>query len=198
MTHIPKRCWNTENPLYIKYHDEEWGVPVHDDQKLFELLTLEGFQAGLTWELILKRRDALKKAFAGFDPKIIANYKKTDVDIILRNPNVIRNKAKVNAAVSNAQRFIEVQKEFGSFDKFIWQFVNGKTIDHSLKSMSDMQSETSESQVMSNELKRCGFKFVGPVICYAFMQAVGMVNDHLTFCFRYKEIQKSNLQQVHE
>jgi len=192
MQHLSTRCWSTQNPLYITYHDEEWGVPVHDDTKLFELLTLEGFQAGLTWELILIRREALKSAFAGFNPKTMAEFSETDAQDILNKPGVIRNKAKINAAIKNAQILLQIQNEFGSFDKFIWQFVNGKPLDQVLKAMSDMPAETDESREMSKELKRRGFKFVGPVICYAFMQAVGMVNDHLTSCFRYKQIQKTN------
>jgi len=190
------RCWSTQNPLYIRYHDEEWGVPVHDDKKLFELLTLEGFQAGLTWELILKRREALKNAFADFNPKILAEFSETDAKGILSKPGVIRNKAKTGAAINNAQRFLQIQNEFGSFDKFIWQFVNGKPLDQALKAMSDMPAETDASREMSKELKRRGFKFVGPVICYAFMQAVGMVNDHLTSCFRYKQIQKISKKRI--
>jgi DNA-3-methyladenine glycosylase I len=186
------RCWSTQNPLYIKYHDEEWGVPVHDDEKLFELLILEGFQAGLTWELILKRREALKKAFANFNPRIIAKFTSEEIENILKNPNVIRNKAKINAAINNAQRFIQIQNEFGSFSKFIWQFVNEKPINHGLASMSDMPAQTGESRAMSKELKKRGFKFVGPTICYAFMQGVGMVNDHLTSCFRHGQIQKTS------
>ena len=187
-----KRCWKTENPLHIKYHDEERGVPVYDDKKLFELLSLEAFQAGLTWELILKRRNALKKVFADFDPKIIADYTETAVSSILSNPTIIRNRAKIDATISNAQKFLEIQKEFGSFSRFVWRIVNEEPIDHGLKSMSDMPSETTESQAMSKELRRRGFKFVGPVICYAFMQAVGLVNYHLISCFRYKEIQRIN------
>jgi DNA-3-methyladenine glycosylase I len=192
MTPKLTRCWNTQNPLYIKYHDEEWGVPIHDDTKLFELLTLEGFQAGLTWELILKRRAALKKALADFNPKTVAEFSEADAQEILSKPDVIRNKAKIRATINNAKKHQQIQQEFGSFDKFIWQFVNGKPIDHSYKSMQEMPAETDESRAMSKELKRRGFKFVGPVICYAFMQAVGMVNDHLTSCFRYKQIQKSS------
>jgi len=184
------RCWDTENSLYIRYHDEEWGVPVHDDKKLFELLVLEGFQAGLTWELILKRREALRKAFADFDPATIAKFSIAEAENILKNPNAIRNKSKIHATINNATRFIQIQNEFGSFDRFIWQFVNGKPIDHAFKSMSDMPSQTDESRAMSKELKERGFKFVGPTICYAFMQAVGMVNDHLITCFRYKQIKK--------
>jgi len=187
----PNRCWSTQNPLYIRYHDEEWGVPVHDDQKLFEMLILEGFQAGLTWELILKRREALKKAFADFSPKVVAKYTTKDMENILRNSSVIRNRAKVSATINNAQIFLRIQNELGSFDKFIWQFVNGKPIDHGFLLMSEMPAKTEESLAMSKELKKQGFKFVGPTICYAFMQAVGMVNDHLTSCFRYNQIQKA-------
>jgi DNA-3-methyladenine glycosylase I len=178
--------------LYIRYHDEEWGTPVHDDRKLFELLTLEGFQAGLTWELILKRRTALKEAFADFDPEKVAKYTATKIQETLTNPHVIRNRAKIQAAVNNAQRFIQIQSEFSSFDKFIWQFVNGKPVDHVLKSMTKMPAQTEESLAISKELKKRGFKFVGPTICYAFMQAVGMVNDHLTSCFRYRQLNRQN------
>jgi DNA-3-methyladenine glycosylase I len=192
MGHEPIRCWSTQNPLYIRYHDEEWGTPVHDDRKLFELLTLEGFQAGLTWELILKRRTALKEAFADFDPEKVAKYTATKIQETLTNPYVIRNRAKIQAAVNNAQRFIQIQSEFGSFDKFIWQFVNGKPVDHVLKSMTKMPAQTEESLAISKELKKRGFKFVGPTICYAFMQAVGMVNDHLTSCFRYRQLNRQN------
>ena len=192
MASKPIRCWSTQNPQYIKYHDEEWGAPVHDDRKLFELLTLEGFQAGLTWELILKRRTALKEAFADFDPKKVAKYEAARILEILSNPKVIRNRAKVQATVNNAQKFIQIQGEFGSFDKFIWKYVNEKPIDHALKSVMEMPAQTEESIAMSKELKRRGFKFVGPTICYAFMQAVGMVNDHLTSCFRYRQINRQN------
>ena len=185
------RCWNTKNPLYTRYHDEEWGVPVHDDKKLFELLVLEGFQAGLTWELILKRREAFRKALADFNPMSIAKFSTADAENILRNPDVIRNRAKIQATINNAKQFIQIQNEFGSFDRFIWQFVDGKPIDHAFKSMSEMLGQTDESRAMSKELKKRGFKFVGPTICYAFMQAVGMVNDHLITCFRYKQIQKA-------
>lgn len=184
------RCWNTDNPLYIKYHDEEWGTPVHDDRTLFEFLSLEGFQAGLTWELILKRREALRKAFANFDPERIAKYAEKDVERLMNNPNVIRNRAKILAAMNNACRFKEIQKDFGSFDAFIWRFVKGKTINHALKDFSRLPAQSEESKAMSAELKKRGFKFVGPTICYAFMQAVGLVNDHLVRCFRYEEIRR--------
>ncbi len=185
------RCWKTQNPLYIKYHDDEWGIPVHDDRKLFELLTLEGFQAGLTWELILNRREILKNTFVNFNPEIIANFTSTNIEKILNTPNMIRNKAKINSVVNNAQKFLQIQTEYGSFNKFIWQFVNNKPIDHALKTMQNMPCQTNESQAMSKALKKHGFKFVGPIICYAYMQATGMVNDHLTFCFRYKQIQQN-------
>jgi DNA-3-methyladenine glycosylase I len=184
----PTRCWNTDNPLYIKYHDEEWGTPIHDDRALFEFLLLEGFQAGLTWELILKRREALRKAFDSFDPKKIAQYSDEDVERLMSNPGVIRNRSKITAAVNNARRFGGIQSEFGSFDVFIWRFVKGRTINHAFRDFSSLPSESEESKAMSNELKKRGFKFVGPTICYAFMQAVGMVNDHLINCLRYDQI----------
>jgi DNA-3-methyladenine glycosylase I len=184
------RCWNTDNQLYVKYHDEEWGTPVHDDRVLFEFLTLEGFQAGLTWELILKRRVALRKAFDNFNPDKIARYTDEDVERLMKDPGVIRNRAKILATINNAGRFKEVKREFGSFDAFIWKFVHGKTINHALKNFSSLPAETEESKAMSKELKKRGFKFVGPTICYAFMQAVGMVNDHLVHCFRYEQIKR--------
>jgi len=186
----PIRCWNTDNPLYLKYHDEEWGTPVHDDRTLFEFLTLEGFQAGLTWELILKRRVTLKKAFDNFNTEKIARYADEDVERLMNDPGVIRNRAKILAAINNAERVKEVRKEFGSFDAFIWKFVRGRTINHALRDFSDLPAESDESRTMSRELKKRGFKFVGPTICYAFMQAVGMVNDHLVHCFRYDQIRR--------
>ena len=186
----PIRCWNTDNPLYVKYHDEEWGTPVHDDRTLFEFLTLEGFQAGLTWELILKRRVALRKAFDNFNPDKIARYVDEDVKRLMNDPGVIRNRAKILATINNAERFREVKKEFGSFDTFIWKFVQGRTINHALRDFSNLPPESEESRAMSRELKKRGFKFVGPTICYAFMQAVGMVNDHLIHCFRHDQIKR--------
>jgi len=186
-----KRCWNSDNPLYLKYHDEEWGVPVHDDRTLFEFLTLEGFQAGLTWELILKRREALRKAFDNFNPVKVAAYTRDDVKRLMGNADVIRNRAKILAAINNALRLKDVQREFGSFDAFIWQFVDGKTINNSHADFSAVPAETEESRAMSRELKKRGFKFVGPTICYAFMQAVGLVNDHLIDCFRHAEIENA-------
>ena len=186
----PIRCWNTDNPLYVKYHDEEWGTPVHDDRTLFEFLTLEGFQAGLTWELILKRRVVLKKAFDNFDPDKIARYMDKDVKRLMNDPGVIRNRSKILATINNAARFRELKEEFGSFDTFIWKFVQGRTINHALKDFSTVPNESEESRAMSRELKKRGFKFVGPTICYAFMQAVGMVNDHLVHCFRHDQIKR--------
>jgi DNA-3-methyladenine glycosylase I len=186
-----KRCWNTDNPVYVKYHDEEWGVPVRDDRTLFEFLTLEGFQAGLTWELILKRREALRKAFDNFNPEKIARYNDEDVKRLMANPNVIRNRAKILATINNAIRLKEVQKEFGSFDAFVWKFVQGKTLNNAFTDFSNIPAETEESKTMSKEMKKRGFKFVGPTICYAFMQAVGLVNDHLIYCFRYGEIENA-------
>ena len=187
------RCWNTDNPLYIKYHDEEWGTPVHDDRTLFELLVLEGFQAGLTWELILKRREALRKAFDGFDPEKIAEYTDEDVKRLMNNPAVIRNRTKILATINNACRFKEIREDFGSFDAFVWQFVGGKPINHAFLDFQNFPSESEESRAMSNELKKRGFKFVGPTICYAFMQAVGLVNDHLVKCFRYDQIRRMTI-----
>ena len=193
----PIRCWDTDNPLYVKYHDEEWGTPVHDDRTLFEFLTLEGFQAGLTWELILKRRETLRKAFDNFNPEKIARYDdEEDVKRLMSDPGVIRNRAKILAAINNAKRFIEVRKEFGSFDAFIWKFVDGRTIDNAFRNFSNVPAESEESRAMSKELKKRGFKFVGPTICYAFMQAVGLVNDHLVTCFRHDQIKRLNARQI--
>jgi DNA-3-methyladenine glycosylase I len=189
MTSKPKRCWNVEKPLYIRYHDEEWGVPVHDDHKLFEFLVLDGFQAGLSWWLILERREAFRAAFDGFDPAKVAKYTAKDVERLLKEPGVVKNRAKITATITNAQQFLKIQKEFGSFDKFIWQFVDGKTIQNTFKDFSEMPAETEHSRTMSWELKKRGFKFVGPTICYAFMQAAGLVNDHLVDCFRYTQLQ---------
>ena len=183
-----QRCWKTNDPLYIKYHDEEWGVPVHDERKLFEFIVLDGFQAGLTWYLILQRREALKIAFDNFDPATVSKYDSKDIERLLNAHGMIKNKAKIAATINNARVYLEVQKEFGSFDKFIWGFVDGKPILNSFKSLSELPSETAESRKMSKELKGRGFKFVGPTICYAFMQAAGLVNDHLVGCFRHGQL----------
>jgi len=184
-----KRCeWANKNDLDMSYHDHEWGVPVHDDRSLFEFLVLEGAQAGLSWSTILRKREGYRKAFDNFDAKKIAKYSEADVSRLLANPEIIRNRLKVNAIVTNARSFLRVQKEFGSFDRYIWQFVNGKPIQNSWKKITEIPSTSSESVAMSKDLKKRSFKFVGATICYAFMQAVGMVNDHVVSCFRYDEV----------
>ena len=185
-----KRCWNTDKQLYNKYHDEEWGVPLHDDNKLFEFLILDAFQAGLSWWIILERREKLREAFDRFDPKKIARYTPKDFERLMVSPGMIKNKGKINASITNAQHFLDIQKEFGSFSNYIWQFVNGKTINNTFKELSNIPTQTVESQAMSKELKKRGFKFAGPTICYSFMQAAGLVNDHLVSCFRYEQILK--------
>ena len=186
-----KRCdWCLSSDLYMSYHDEEWGIPVHDDQKLFEMLILEGAQAGLSWITILNKRENYRKAFDNFDYKKVAKYSQKKIDKLLQNEGIVRNKLKVNGTVTNAKIFMEVQKEFGSFDQYIWQFVNHKTIINKWKTMDECPANTPESDAMSKDLKKRGFKFVGSTICYAFMQATGMVNDHMTSCFRYKETNK--------
>ena len=189
MTTTLKRCWNVDNPLYIRYHDEEWGVPIHDDQKLFEFLVLDGFQAGLSWWLILERREMFRTAFDCFVPAKVSGYTSKDVERLMKTPGVVKNRAKILATITNAKLVLDVQKELGSFDSFIWQFVNGKTIQNAFKDFSEVPGKTEESQAMSRELKKRGFKFVGPTICYAFMQAAGLVNDHLVDCFRYVQLQ---------
>jgi DNA-3-methyladenine glycosylase I len=192
MNEEAKRCWNTTEPLYIKYHDEEWGVPVHDDKRHFEFLILDAFQAGLSWWIILQRREKLRKAFNGFDPEKVAQYGDSDVGRLMTAEGMIKNKAKISAAITNAQGFLKIQHEFGSFDTFIWQFVGGKTKHNAFSKMSELPAKTEESKEMSQELKKRGFKFVGPTICYAYMQAAGLVNDHLLCCFRYEQLKKGN------
>jgi DNA-3-methyladenine glycosylase I len=183
------RCgWVTEDPLYLVYHDEEWGVPVHDDRKLFEMLVLEGAQAGLSWLTILRRREGYRRAFEGFDPERIAHYDPPHVAALLQDPGIVRNRQKVEAAILNAGAFLEVQREFGSFDRFAWGFVGGRPRQNRWTSLAEVPPETAESRAMSNELRRRGFAFVGPTICYAFMQAVGMVNDHVVGCFRHAAV----------
>jgi DNA-3-methyladenine glycosylase I len=184
------RRWPTDEPLYIEYHDQEWGVPVHDDRKLFEFLVLDGFQAGLTWWLVLQRREIFRKVFDNFDPAKVAKYTIKDMDRIIKTSGIIKNKAKIAATINNAQQFLKIQKEFGSFDRYIWQFVNGKPKGNSFKSLEELPAMTEESEAISKELKERGFKFTGPTICYAFMQAAGLVNDHLVSCFRHNQIQK--------
>ena len=192
MSEIPmlKRCdWAFASQLYIDYHDKEWGVPVHDERKLFEMLILEGVQAGLSWSLILKKRAGYLQAFDGFDANKIARYDERKVQELLVNPEIVRNRLKVQAAIQNAQAFLQVQSDFASFDAFIWQFVDGHPQQHARQSLQEVPASTRESDAMSKELKRRGFTFVGTTICYAFMQAVGMVNDHIVDCFRWQEVQ---------
>lgn len=185
-----KRCdWPGTNSLMIAYHDKEWGVPVHDDRTLFEFLILEGAQAGLTWQTVLNKRENYRKAFSGFDAAKIARYGAKGVKRLLADTGIIRNRLKVAATTQNAKKLLEIQKEFGSFNTFIWQFVGRKPIDHKIKAMKDIPTTTKESDAMSKALLSRGFKFVGSTICYAFMQAVGMVNDHQTNCFRYSKRQ---------
>jgi DNA-3-methyladenine glycosylase I len=185
-----KRCaWAGSDDLYQRYHDNEWGVPLHDDRRLFEFLVLEGAQAGLSWITILRKRDNYRAAFDDFDATRIAAYGANKIESLLQNVGIVRNRLKVQSAIINAQKFLEVQDEFGSFDKFIWQFVDGKTKQNKRRSMADIPSSTPDSDAMSKELKRRGFKFVGTTICYAHMQATGMVNDHTTDCFRHNELQ---------
>lgn len=184
-----KRCWGSEkDPLMMAYHDTEWGVPLHDDRKLFEFLVLEGMQAGLSWSTILRKRENFRTAFGGFDPNAIAAYTAKDTARLMGDAGIIRNRLKIQAAIINARCFLEVQKEFGSFDAYIWQFIGGRPIRHKLKSLSEMPATSAESDEISKDLKRRGFKFVGSTIVYAHMQATGMINDHLTYCFRYRQV----------
>jgi DNA-3-methyladenine glycosylase I len=183
----PRRCpWaGKNNPAMIAYHDEEWGRPVHDDRTLFEFLILEGAQAGLSWSTILARRQNYRKAFANFDAEKVARFGSSDITRLLKDDGIIRNRLKIESAIRNAKAFLAVRKEFGSFDKYIWQFVGGKPRHNRLQEIGELQARTTESDAMSKDLKRRGFNFVGSTICYAFMQAVGMVNDHIKGCFRY-------------
>jgi DNA-3-methyladenine glycosylase I len=184
------RCFwaNTDDPLYLDYHDREWGVPVHNDRLLFEFLILEGAQAGLSWSTVLRKRQNYHLAFDSFEPQLISQYDKQKLSELLVNPGIIRNRLKIYAAIQNAQAFIRVQREFGSFDTYIWEFVSGKPILNAWTTGSEIPAQTELSRKMSKDLLQRGFRFVGPTICYAFMQAVGLVNDHTTDCFRYKEI----------
>jgi DNA-3-methyladenine glycosylase I len=189
MAETPKRCaWPGDDPLYLKYHDEQWGVPVHEDRLLFEMLLLEGAQAGLSWITILRKREAYRSAFAGFDPAAIARFGEGEVAALLENPGIVRNRLKVRAAIGNAAAFLQVKEEVGSFDRFVWQFVGGVPRQNRRRRGADVPARTAESDAMSKELGRRGFKFVGTTICYAYMQAVGMVNDHLVTCFRHREV----------
>ena len=186
----PVRCAWARTPLGIAYHDNEWGVPVHDDRVLFELLTLEGAQAGLSWETILNKRDAYRRAFAAFDPALVARFTTKQIERLLKDPGIVRNRLKISSTVSNAKAFLAVQKEFGSFDAYIWRFVGGTPRVNRWRTMKHIPSKTAESDAMSRDLLKRGFKFVGSTICYAFMQAVGMVNDHTVDCFRYEAVNR--------
>ncbi len=189
---MPVRCdWAVTDSLYIAYHDEEWGVPSHDDRHLFEMLTLEGAQAGLSWSTILKKREGYRRAFAGFEPAVVARFDDRTVDRLLRDPGIVRNRMKIESAITNARATLLMQEEFGSLDVFLWGFVDGSPKQNRWSSMQEIPAQTPESHAMSKELKRRGFRFVGPTICYAFMQAVGQVNDHITACFRYPELSSS-------
>ena len=177
------------DPLYLEYHDTEWGVPVHDDQVLFEFLVLEGAQAGLSWGTILRKRENFKRAFDGFDPDKVSRFDQKKVERLLDDPGIIRNRLKIDSAIQNARAFLAVRREFGSFDSYIWRFVGGKTKVNRWRNLKEIPATTPESEAMSKDLLERGFKFVGPTICYAHMQATGMVNDHVTNCFRYRELQ---------
>lgn len=183
-----RRCeWAENDPLYLAYHDEEWGVPVHDDRRLFEMLCLEGAQAGLSWLTILRKRAHYRTVFDGFDPAMVARYDEARVAMLLADPGIVRNRLKVEAFIRNARAFLEVQAEFGSFDAYIWRFVDGAPIVNRWRTLQELPAQTPESAAMSKDLRRRGFTFVGPTICYAFMQACGLVNDHLVSCFRHPD-----------
>jgi DNA-3-methyladenine glycosylase I len=194
-----KRCaWVGSEPLYIAYHDREWGVPVHDDRLLFEFLVLEGAQAGLSWLTILKKREGYRKAFAGFDPQKVARLSPADMDRLLADPGIVRNRLKVASAVNNAQAFLRVQEDHGSFDAYVWRFVDGETIQNRWKTIADIPTKTPEAERLSADLKRRGFRFVGPTIMYAHMQATGMVNDHTVECFRWADLRAKDDTSVSE
>ncbi|PLY03794.1 MAG: DNA-3-methyladenine glycosylase I [Desulfuromonas sp.] len=183
------RCkWAGEDPLMVAYHDSEWGVPVHDDRLLFEFLILEGAQAGLSWQTILNKREGYRQVFADFDPVRIAEFTPDTEEALRKNPAIIRNRLKISSAVSNAQAFLKIQEAFGSFDRYLWSFFDALPIQNSWQNWREIPAQTPESELLSKDLKKRGFRFVGPTICYAFMQAVGMVNDHTTDCFRYTEL----------
>ena len=186
------RCAWAKDPLYIGYHDKEWGTPLHDDKALFEMLVLEGAQAGLSWSTVLKRRDSYRRAFSNFDPERVASYGARDAGRLLKDKGIIRNKNKISSTINNAKRFLEVQKEFGSFDKYAWSFVNNQPIVNRRKNLEEIPAKTPLSDQLSKDLKRRGFSFVGSTICYAYMQAVGMVNDHTVDCFRYNLLSKES------
>jgi DNA-3-methyladenine glycosylase I len=185
----PKCTWPLSNPLMVAYHDEEWGVPVHDDRKLFEYIVLDAFQAGLSWAIVLNKREGFRNAFAGFDPTKVARFTERDVERLVANTDIIRNRQKILAAITNAKAFLDLQARYGSFDRYVWQFVGGGPIVNRWETLQDLPARTPESDEMSRMLRAEGFKFVGSTICYAFMQAAGMVNDHIVSCYRWKEVQ---------
>ncbi len=188
-----RRCYwaDVDDPLYTEYHDVEWGVPVHDDKKLFEFLVLETAQAGLSWRTVLRKRENFRKAFDGFDPERVASYTQSRINRLMVDPGIIRNELKIRSAVQNAKAFLKVREECGSFDSYVWKFVGGRPRTNAWSRIEEIPAVTEESQRMSRELYQRGFKFVGPTVCYAHMQATGMVNDHLTYCYRYSEIKHS-------
>lgn len=189
----PIRCpWPGDDPLMRAYHDEEWGVPLHDDAKHFEFLVLDGMQAGLSWQTILRKRESFRCAFEGFDPAVVARYGDADAVRLLADAGIVRNRLKIQAAITNAQRFLETQAEFGSFDTYIWHFVGGRPMVHQRRALADLPATSAESDAMSKDLLRRGFKFVGATICYAYMQAAGLVNDHLVDCFRHRELAQTD------
>jgi DNA-3-methyladenine glycosylase I len=188
---VKTRCkWCGSDPLYVAYHDAEWGVPLHDDQRLFEMLVLEGAQAGLSWSTILKKREGYRKAFMDFDYEKVAAFSEPDVERLLGDSGIVRNRRKIEAAIGNARRVPAIREEYGSLDSFLWRHINGVPIQNSWTALAELPSQTELSEAMSRDLKRHGFTFVGPTICYAFMQSVGMVNDHTTDCFRHEEIRR--------
>ena len=185
---MPERCPWAKGELYAAYHDQEWGVPLHDDRALFELLILEGAQAGLSWSTILNKRENYRRAFDGFDPRRVARYSEARIARLLADPGIVRNRLKIAGAVASAGAFLEVAREFGTFDSYIWRFVNGRPMQNAWKTLAEVPARTPESDAMSKDLARRGFKFVGSTICYAYMQAAGLVNDHLTTCFRHRAV----------
>jgi DNA-3-methyladenine glycosylase I len=188
---MKNRCpWCGDSKIYVEYHDQEWGVPVHEDQALFEKLILDGAQAGLSWLTILKKRDGYRRGFNGFDAEKIAAYSQSDIKRLLADPGIVRNRLKIESTIKNARGYLDIRDEFGSFDSFIWRYVDYKTLQNSRKSLNELPATSSESDMMSRDLKKRGFNFVGSTICYAYMQAVGMVNDHLVSCFRYNDIRR--------
>lgn len=189
---MTNRCgWSITDPLMIEYHDNEWGVPLHDDRKHFEFIVLDGAQAGLSWQTVLRKRETYRKAFDNFDYGKVARYNENKITELLNDPGIIRNRLKVNSAVQNAKAFLEVRKEFGTFDEYIWQFVGGNPIHNSWKSLKELPAKTPISDAMSKDMKKRGFNFVGSTICYAYMQAAGMVNDHTVDCFRHRELRRT-------